>query len=121
LTIVNDIGEVIIFLRDFKALIRDSRYYVKKHHKNRQALIDLGITYKMREQILLELNAYDYSSGPNSDENGIADYWIFGKDIDNVEIYIKLQIVVFSDGDEQGVCISFHPSEYALRNPLKTA
>jgi hypothetical protein len=108
-------------LRDFKALIRGSRYYIKKHHKNVQTLTDLGITYKIREQILLELIAYDYSSGPNSDENGIADYWIFGKDIDNVEIYIKLQIVVFSDGDEQGVCISFHPSEYALRNPLKTA
>ncbi len=121
LPIVDDKGEVVLFLRDFKALIREGRYYVKKHFKNLQTLIDLGITNKIREETLLALEVCDYSSGPNKDEYRKADYWIFGKEIDNVEIYIKLQIVAFSNGDDQGVCISFHPSEYALRYPLKTA
>jgi len=121
LTVVNDIGEVIRFLRDFKALMQEGRYSIKKHYKNLQTLIDLGITYRMRDETLLALKVCDYSSGPNNDEYGKADYWIFGKVIDNVEIYIKLQIFTYSDGNERAVCISFHTAEYALGYPFKTA
>lgn len=120
MTIVNDIGEVNHFLRDFKALIREGRYLITKHNKNLQTLIDLGITYKMRDETLLALKASDYSSGPNNDEYRKADHWIFGKEINNVEIYIKLQIFTYPDGNERAVCISFHTAEYALKYPFKT-
>jgi hypothetical protein len=121
LTVVNDVGEVIQFLREFKTLMREGRYIIRKHNKNIQTLIDLGITSRMRDDTLLALKVCDYSSGPNNDEYGKADYWVFGKEIDNVEVYIKLQIVVFSNGNEQAVCISFHTAEYALKYPFKTA
>ena len=120
LTILKEIEEVVHFLRDFKALMREGRYVIKKHHKNLQTLIDLGFTGKMRDQALFALKANEYSSGPNIDEFGKADYWVFGKEIDGVEIYIKLQIFTYSNGNEQAVCISFHTAEGPLKYPFKT-
>lgn len=107
------------FLRDFKGLMQEGQYFVKRHHKNMQALIELGITYKIRDDIVLGLRVSDYSSGPNKDEYGKADYWVYGKEINNKEIYIKLQIFTYSDGNERAGCISFHTAEHPLKYPLK--
>lgn len=120
LTVVKETRDVIYFLKDFKVLMQEGRYSIKRHNKNRQTLIDLGLTEKMRYETLLALKANDYSSGPNSDEYGKADYWIFGKEISSVEIYIKLQIITYSNGNEQAVCISFHSAESSLKYPFKT-
>lgn len=120
LSVVKETRDVINFLKDFKVLIQEGRYVIKRHYKNRQTLTDLGITEKLRVETLLALKANDYSSGPNSDEYGKADYWIFGKEISNVEIYIKLQIITYSNGNEQAVCISFHTAEGSLIYPFKT-
>jgi len=119
LTVVNDVGEVIQFLREFKTLMREGRYIIRKHNKNIQTLIDLGITSRMRDDTLLALKVCDYSSGPNNDEYGKADYWVFGKDISSVEIYIKLKIYTNKFGDDKAICISFHPSEYPMKYPFR--
>ena len=120
LNVVKEIEEVVHFLRDFKALMREGRYVIKKHYKNLQTLINLGFTEKMRDQALIALKANDYSSGPNNDKYGKADYWIFGKEINNIEIYIKLQIFTYSNGNDQAVCISFHTADDPLKYPFKT-
>ncbi|MBN2258591.1 MAG: hypothetical protein JW704_12375 [Anaerolineaceae bacterium] len=107
------------FLRDFKELMGQGCYLVKDHLKNIQALRDLGINARLRDEMIFSIALEDYSSGPSSDEYQRGYFWIFGKYLESVEIYIKLKIITFDNGNERAVCISFHPSEHPLKYPLK--
>ena len=42
--------QILNFLKDFKELIGQGHYYVKEHHKKIQALRDLGINAKLRDE-----------------------------------------------------------------------
>jgi hypothetical protein len=79
----------------------------------------LGITARIRDEIILSVAMEDYSSGPNPDEYHPGYYWIFGKNIDSNEIYIKLKIVTYNNGNDRAVCYSFHLTEYPLNYPLR--
>jgi hypothetical protein len=109
---------ILNFLQDFKELMGQGHYLVKDHFKNIQTLKDLGITARIRDEFILSIALEDYSSGPNPDELHHGDYWVFGKPLDEKEIYVKLKIVTYNNGNERAVCISFHPSEYPLKHPL---
>ncbi|GAP40098.1 type II toxin-antitoxin system MqsR family toxin [Flexilinea flocculi] len=111
--------QILIFLKDFKELMGQGYYFVKEHHKNVQTLKNLGITSRIRDEIILSVAMEDYSSGPNPDEYHPGYYWIFGKNIDSNEIYIKLKIVTYNNGNDRAVCYSFHLSEYPLNYPLR--
>ena len=78
--------------------------------KNRELLVDFGLTKKQREEIILGLSVLDYSSGPTRDEYKPGQYWVFGKYVEGIEIYIKLKIAG-PPGDEYPICFSFHKSE----------
>lgn len=110
---------ILNFLKDFKELMGQGHYYVKEHHKNIQALRDLGLNARLRDELILSVAMDDYSSGPNPDEYHPGYYWVFGKNLDNVEIYIKLKIVSLNNGNEKAVCLSFHPSEHPLKYPFR--
>ena len=110
--------QILIFLNDFKELMGQGHYIVKNHLKNLQALKDLGITARIRDEIILATGLRNYSSGPNLDLYNPGDYWVFGSAIDSVEVYIKLKIITFNNGREKAVCISFHPSESPLTYPF---
>jgi hypothetical protein len=112
--------QILNFLKDFKELMGQGHYFVKEHHKNMQALVDLGITARLRDEIILSVAMEDYSSGPNPDEYQPGYYWIFGKNLDAVEIYIKLKIVSYNNGNERAVCFSFHSSEHPLKYPFRS-
>jgi hypothetical protein len=109
---------VLSFLKDFKELMRQGNYYVREHIKNIQALIELGLTTRLRDEIIFSITIEDYCSGPVPDQLHPGVYWIFGKEVEEVEIYIKLKIVTYSHG-EKAICISFHPSEHPLRYPFR--
>ncbi len=111
--------QILIFLKDFKELMGQGYYFVKEHHKNVQTLKNLGITSRIRDEIILSVAMEDYSSGPNPDEYHPGYYWIFGKNIDSNEIYIKLKIVTYNNGNDRAVCYSFHLTEYPLNYPLR--
>ena len=110
--------QILNFLKDFKELMGQGHYFVKEHHKNVQALMDLGINARLRDEIILSVAMEDYSSGPNPDEYHPGYYWIFGKNLDAVEIYIKLKIVSYNNRNERAVCFSFHSSEHPLKYPF---
>ncbi len=110
---------ILNFLKDFKELMGQGHYYVKEHHKNIQALRDLGLNARLRDELILSVAMDDYSSGPKPDEYHPGYYWVFGKNLDNVEIYIKLKIVSLNNGNEKAVCLSFHPSEHPLKYPFR--
>jgi len=112
--------QIIDFLKDFKELMGQGCYYVKNHLKNLEALGDLGINLRQRDEAILSLSLEDYSSGPTPDEYKPGFYWVFGKWLGEVEVYIKLKLVTFNHRNERAVCISFHRSEWALNYPLKT-
>jgi hypothetical protein len=112
-------SHILNFLMDFKELMGQGRYFVKGHLKNIQTLKNLGITARIRDEFIYSIALEDYSSGPNTDALNPGDYWVFGKDLDGVEIYIKLKIVTYNTGNEKAICISFHPSESPLKYPFR--
>jgi hypothetical protein len=106
------------FLAEFKNLIYENKFSTNDRLKNKDALLELGLTSNQRKEIILSLSVLDYSSGPIKDIYKPGDYWVFGKIIGSDEIYIKLKIVEYDD-EEYAVCLSFHKSEIPLRYPLK--
>ena len=70
-----------------------------------------------RELIVKNISVQDYVDGPIIDElNKIREMWVFGKDVKEREVYIKITL-----GYENGqtICISFHIAEYPLIYPFK--
>jgi hypothetical protein len=106
------------FLYEFKALVLEKGLFVTERVKNKESLIELGLTAKQREEIILALSTIDYNAGPIKDEYKTGQYWVFGKHVEGVEIYIKLKIAE-QDGDEHAICFSFHKSEQPLSYPFK--
>lgn len=111
-------AQVKSFLRDFKdkmkiweVLFRDDR------GKNAQALVDLEIRPIERKEILMALEAKDYSEGPLEESlyRG-ADMWVFGRNVKEQEVYIK--ITMGATGSSV-ICISFHLAQHKMVYPLK--
>lgn len=105
------------FLKEFKSLVYQNGLIVKDRQINMQYLLELGLTAKQREEIVLSLSVLDYCSGPIKDEYRPGNYWVFGKQIDGVEVYIKLKIAG-SAAREYALCLSFHKSEHPLNYPF---
>ncbi len=87
--------------------------------KNLQFLATFGYTIDDAKRILFSLGSKDYSSGPetNRNPNFPGDIWVFGCNVDEVKLYIKIKLIV---GEcQQVVCISFHEAEWPLRYPFK--
>lgn len=91
--------------------------------KNKETMLLLGYQEEDVFDELLKLRREDYSSGPIPDKDGyLPDYWVFGRTIQGLEIYIKVKIKNFDDnGDRQLSCYckSFHMAEKPLTYPLK--
>lgn len=111
--------EVYGFLKEFKqkmqiwdVLFRDER------GKNSQALAELELRPIDRKKILEELKVEDYCEGPLQEIlYGGSDMWVFGKNIKNKEVYIK---ITMGFNNASVICISFHVAEHKLKHPLKT-
>lgn len=112
--------QIRIFLLEVKELILHRRYRILGNIKNINTLVALGITERIRDEFMLSLAVDDYSSGPIIDEYKPGNIWVFGKELGTTEIYIKLKIVTDNHGNETAVCMSFHPSEYPMKYPLRS-
>ncbi len=105
------------FLVEFKNLMVENDLSIMPNVKNKEGMLELGLTIEQRKDIVLSLSVSDYNSGPINDILHPGDYWIFGKKINIGEIYIKLRIVEYH-GREYAVCYSFHKSEHRLIYPF---
>jgi hypothetical protein len=112
-----DEKDVAAFLRFFKekltvwgVLYRDDR------GKNAQTLAELELRPMDRDKVLEKLKVDDYSEGPKPEMQGLADMWVFGKQVKGQEIYIKITL---GFQGQQVLCISFHIAEYPMNYPLK--
>jgi len=98
-------------MKIFGIIYRDDR------GKNQKALEELEIVPSFRKVIIENLTAEDYVEGPVIDTlNKLGEMWVFGKDVKNREVYIKIMI---SDYGGQTICISFHLAETPLKYPFK--
>jgi hypothetical protein len=98
-------------IKTWKILYRDDR------GKNTQALADIELRPFERDEIIANLKVQDYCQGPLEEKlyKGL-DMWVFGKEVKENEIYIKISLGLPSSNV---VCISFHVSEHKLTYPLK--
>lgn len=105
------LGELHTKMRIFGILFRDDR------DKNRKTLQELEIVPSYRKVVVENLRMEDYVQGPVVDElNRLGEMWVFGKDVKEREIYIKVMI---SGTTSQTICISFHIAEHPLIYPFK--
>ena len=115
------------FLQQCKQIIASkdiipSTFVSIRSKKNKNTMLELGFTDKQLIEVLEELTLKDYAEGPCNDRDYHGTIWIFGKCIENREIYIKLKV---SEMDNQGnkittlICLSFHFSEKPLMYPYK--
>lgn len=97
-------------IKVFGIMYRDDR------GKNAQSLVDLEITPKYRDTVIINLEVQDYSEGPIIDTlNHYGEMWVFGKDVKGQEVYIKITLGKGSST----LCISFHIAEYPMNYPFK--
>ena len=114
--------DVVDFLRLFKGCIMLDLLHVKDREKNRQALIDLGITPDERKEALLGLEPTNYVSGPMPDDtDDTKEVWVFGKEVQGTEVYIKLRVVQDSRRKNayRATVWSFHPAQYTMKYRLQ--
>jgi hypothetical protein len=85
--------------------------------KNLQTLLDLEISPDKRKEIIANLRPENYCEGPlNEKMRGILPMWIFGADVKQKEIYIKISM---GSENNSAVCISFHIAEHPMQYPYK--
>lgn len=107
--------EVEAFLREFKPKFSIWGIIFLHREKNEEALRALGITPVAREEIIKKIEKDDYSHSV-IDETSFGDMWVFGKDYDDTELYIKISLGVPGSNT---ICISFHEAEHPLNYPFK--
>ena len=98
-------------MKVFGIIYRDDR------GKNQKTLEELEIVPSFRKIVIENLKVEDYVEGPLIDTlNHLGEMWVFGKDIKNREVYIKIMI---SNVGGQTICISFHLPESKMTYPFK--
>ena len=106
-----------------KNLIAKGNYiFLGNREKNFETLLDLGYKPEHIKEDILSLTPKEYSEGPLLDKDKInykdESFWIFGKNIQNKLICIKLKIRK-TNKYEEAVCMSFHIAEYQMKFPLR--
>jgi hypothetical protein len=106
------------FLKEFKEIVVNRGLDIIHRQENRDALAELGLTKKNCIDEILTLSVEDYCKGPEPDKDMPGTVWIFGKQIGDASVYIKLKIAQASD-EKIAKCISFHPAKFPLCYPCK--
>ena len=108
------------FLLEFKqAATSGSGVFLVPRSASLRTLSHLGLTKRNLEEVLLGLSVIDYCKGPEPDRDRAGEIWIFGKELQGHELYIKLKVAQVN-GTCIAKCISFHIAEYPMRYPFRT-
>jgi hypothetical protein len=90
-----------------------------KRKENVDCLTELGFTYSNVRDAILGLSVVDYCEGPLQDRDMPGDLWIFGKVIEDREVYIKLKLARFGPLKIVRI-VSFHRARESLCYPYKS-
>ncbi|NMC64290.1 MAG: type II toxin-antitoxin system MqsR family toxin [SAR324 cluster bacterium] len=109
-----DTESVLQLLERVREILRGGgKFYLIQRQKNRDSLLQLGLSVKSCRAEVMALSIEDYCSGPEDDPKGNGKVWIFGREINGTPVYIKLKISRFGAGSV--TCISFHKAEFPLK------
>lgn len=115
--------QINIALEKIKNTISDEtngNFQLVKRKENEDTLIKLGYLHTHFLEVILELTYKNYCNGPemnvSNTGNSKGAIWVFGKNIDSIEIYIKIHIVP-QGSKNQCICISFHEATRKLNYP----
>ena len=106
------------FLREFKRIAVDRGIDVIPRRKTLDALSELGLTMRNCHDEILTLSVENYCSGPESDYDRPGEVWIFGEQIGDTSIYIKLKIAQVSSR-KISKCLAFHSAEFPMCYPCR--
>ena len=81
-------------------------------------MVELGFKYHDIYETMLGLSVEDYCAGPCKDKDQPGDVWIFGKIIENKNIYIKMKLASFGPLRVVRI-ISFHFAKDPLDYPFR--
>lgn len=92
-------------------------FFLDDREKNKETMALMNFRQLARLNVVKSIEVSDYSQGPIKDAlNGFGEMWVFGKDVDGHEIYIKITL---GHAGAKTICISFHIAEYPMRYPFK--
>lgn len=112
------------FLDTFFAKMDEHGWYLREDRtKNTRSVEELDLLSSEIEEVIRGLTPVDYSHGPifsnrsyPRDKNP-GPLWVFGTTIEEIEVYIKLQLGV---AQAPVICVSFHTQEDGpLSYPLR--
>lgn len=113
-----DRWQVELFLREFFGRWPPASKVIPRE-KNNNALLELGLIPKIRQEEIFSLTYKDYVGGPKEDKDEPGEVWEFGKMVEGTEIYIKLKLFITESGKNSAKCLSFHKAERPLTYPFK--
>lgn len=111
-----DEQRVEFFLGLVKEAVRTGMFILSGREKNLAFLAKFGVSIPTVKKCILGLSTDNYCSGPSRDlsAKNHNDVWVFGTELENREIYIKLSL---GDTIDKVICISFHEAEFPMTYP----
>jgi hypothetical protein len=118
-----DMGTVSCYLQEIKEVISNPSsehegWVLVPRPENIMCVTDLGLKNPDIVTIILGLSVADYCEGPCRDNSMPGDIWIFGKWLEETEMYIKLKLAKFGPIRRVRI-ISFHPAKDDLVYPFR--
>jgi hypothetical protein len=110
--------EIVRFLKAFKSIAMGRGVDFIPRREFMTTLAALGLTRANCQEELLGLSVEDYCQGPDEDRDRPGTVWVFGRNIEGKDIYIKLKLAQVGE-EIIAKCLSFHPAEFPLCFPLK--
>lgn len=105
------------FLSEFHRQKAEEGLVFYERAKNTQALLDLEISARERDEVIERLEVSDFYKGPRPDKVLIgAEFWEFGKKVKGVDVYIKISL---GFPGRSAACLSFHPAERKIKHPYR--
>lgn len=103
------------FLKQWQSACCNRLDFVPRE-KNMAFLREMGWSQKVAKNLLLNLSVKNYVSGPSPDHNRSGDIWIFGLQLENQVIYVKIKLYQVNSVTYAKV-LSFHEAEFEMRFP----
>jgi hypothetical protein len=106
------------FLPRLKEKLKVFGMVFRPREKNTEALLQLDITPRHRQELILKLTADDYYAGPQAETHDPErpEYYEFGIIVKKEQVYIKLSPGLPGKSVD---CMSFHIAEWPMKLPLK--
>ncbi len=113
--------EINAFLKRCRKIIETSFIRLRRA-ENEKTIRELGLTNEQVKEVICSLTVEYYSSGPTPHHHTTDLVWIFGKQIKNREVYVKILISETNDPGElidTVFCQSFHFAKHDIHYPYQ--